>query len=1105
MTRAAREGELLTVEAEATAASEPARHTPAAKLARPALPGSCLERPALQKRLDEAFGRRLTTVVGGAGFGKSTLVAAWAADIESAWYTIDASDRSLGTLAGGLADALRLRDMDSVAHGSGSDDEGRAVPLGGALCQRLEERLASDLFLVLDDLHELPADLPSVRLIEALVRQAPPLLHLVLCSRTKPPFRVARLRGQGQVLSLDASDLAFSKDEIAELLATELGSDERAGDVFELTAGWPAAVRLAVEALRGDPDDRDRALASLRRREGPLFDYLAEEAFAASEPGVRELLRRVAYFDRFSPALCEALGLEGAAETSRLLVQSGLFVQAGSTSDGWLVLHELVRDFVRDRWPLDEDALHALQARAAAWFEARGELERALRSLAESSDHGELVRFLREHGADILASGGADAVIRHAEQLPAELRDGGLELLVGEAHRTRGDLDAALDHFWAAAGDADELRAGLAWRIGLVFDPSDPQEALRVYSLGRIEREDTPDEAILLARQAAIRVSQASFDVARPLAARALAAAEACQDPTALAHVHNVLGVLADDEADGDGAIAHFRAANQWADRAGYVRQLIIGRSNIADVLTERAKYVPALEELEEAIRLAESTGFHLLLPLRLSNRGDVHLGLGLVDQAMSDYEESIATSKAMGELGYGGFAQPGLGDAYRIRGFLGLARVAYEEAVAVGEHRRPLLRRLGQAGLARVIVGDEPVLAGTLAEHALAGEPLAREALFSTLAAGWVALARDEREPAEALALEAARVAHARGNPAGIAEALELQAMSAPESTAELLRLEEALGIWNEIGNPLRAAQVELALARLSDPPDDMAAERARRRLRRLGVRASAAGAAGLLMALGPEHPPPLEIQALGAFRVLRDGMPVPASEWQSRKARELLKLLVARQGHPVPRDQLLETLWPGEAPAKTSNRLSVALSTVRSVLDPAHAHPPDHFLRSSDDALTLDRVVCDTEAFEAEAEAGLAALRDDREAEAVELLEAAESAYSGDFLEEDLYAEWAAPVREQLRATYIAVTRALAQGSADSSLAARYYLRLLERDPYDEQAHLGLVGAHAAARSHGEARRSYRAYVNRMEELGVEPASFPAPSRSRHDTNAQ
>ena len=38
--------------------------------------------------LDDAFGKRLTVVTAGAGFGKSTLLASWVADVEHAWYTL---------------------------------------------------------------------------------------------------------------------------------------------------------------------------------------------------------------------------------------------------------------------------------------------------------------------------------------------------------------------------------------------------------------------------------------------------------------------------------------------------------------------------------------------------------------------------------------------------------------------------------------------------------------------------------------------------------------------------------------------------------------------------------------------------------------------------------------------------------------------------------------------------------------------------------------------------------------------------------------------------------------------------------------------------------
>jgi DNA-binding SARP family transcriptional activator len=240
-----------------------------------------------------------------------------------------------------------------------------------------------------------------------------------------------------------------------------------------------------------------------------------------------------------------------------------------------------------------------------------------------------------------------------------------------------------------------------------------------------------------------------------------------------------------------------------------------------------------------------------------------------------------------------------------------------------------------------------------------------------------------------------------------------------------------------------------------------------------------------------------PLAIRALGGFRVLRDGRPVPLRAWQSKKARDLLKLLVARRGRPAPRECLIEALWPDDDPRRTANRLSVALSTVRAVLDPEHRFEPEHFLVAGRDAIALEteRITLDLELFVAQAEAGLALVRAGREEDARRSLEAAETTYAGDFLEEDLYEDWAAGPREEARALYIAVVRALARLSetaGDHEAAGRHCLRILERDPYDEDAHLALVRTRLSARAHGEARRAYTRYAARMAEIGVEPAPF-------------
>jgi DNA-binding SARP family transcriptional activator len=192
------------------------------------------------------------------------------------------------------------------------------------------------------------------------------------------------------------------------------------------------------------------------------------------------------------------------------------------------------------------------------------------------------------------------------------------------------------------------------------------------------------------------------------------------------------------------------------------------------------------------------------------------------------------------------------------------------------------------------------------------------------------------------------------------------------------------------------------------------------------------------------------------------------------------------------------METLWPEEDPGRLGNRLSVALATARAVLDPQDGFDPDHFVAADKEAIgvRLDHVAVDVESFLDQARTGLALEKDASADEAFAILKEAEESYAGDFLEEDLYEDWTTPLREEARATYVAVARSLAGASlqaGDHDSVVRYLLRILERDPFDEEAHLGLVIALEGAGRHGEARRQYRLYVSRMEELGVEPAPFP------------
>jgi DNA-binding SARP family transcriptional activator len=176
------------------------------------------------------------------------------------------------------------------------------------------------------------------------------------------------------------------------------------------------------------------------------------------------------------------------------------------------------------------------------------------------------------------------------------------------------------------------------------------------------------------------------------------------------------------------------------------------------------------------------------------------------------------------------------------------------------------------------------------------------------------------------------------------------------------------------------------------------------------------------------------------------------------------------------VPRDVLADFLWPdGDDAGRLRSRLSVVLTTVRNVL----AEP---------DALVADResVRLNTDAVDVDVERFLAAV-------VAGDLDATEAAYTGEFLPEDVYADWSVAMREEIRVAFVSAARSIARASTGErvlTLAAR----ILEQDAYDDEAHRFLIASLRAAGRHGDARRAHELFARRMSELGLQAPSLDA-----------
>jgi pimeloyl-ACP methyl ester carboxylesterase/DNA-binding SARP family transcriptional activator len=212
--------------------------------------------------------------------------------------------------------------------------------------------------------------------------------------------------------------------------------------------------------------------------------------------------------------------------------------------------------------------------------------------------------------------------------------------------------------------------------------------------------------------------------------------------------------------------------------------------------------------------------------------------------------------------------------------------------------------------------------------------------------------------------------------------------------------------------------------------------------------------------------QPSSVRVVTLGGFGVEVDGELVPAAQWGSRNARQVCKRLVAARGWPVPREELIDMLWPDEDDLRRLGaRLSVQLSAVRRVLGRGVVADRETV------RLDVDEVSTDLEDFyKATDDAAVVA------------------AYGGEFLPEDRYEDWSGPPRDEARTRFVAASRRLARHEMDRGQplrAAEIARGILEVDRYDDDAHRLVVSTLLEAGEAGEARRAHETWAAAMAEL--------------------
>ena len=1120
------------------------------KLTPPPPRDGVLLRPDLQSLLSEVRLHPITLVVAPAGYGKTTLLAQWVQELSRTgapvgWLTLDRGERDPAMFL-----AYLIRAFQPIAPTIGAEawrvlssaaNLQRDWPLvAGALCSDLQRQLATATFLVLDDLQQVSDSAVIGQMLGYIVRAAPPTLHIVVASRRAPTFApLPRLRAEGHLLELSQRDLHLSADEARQVLAAQDVTLDEAELALLLarTEGWALSVQLAARALAGQSTER-RAdfLRALKGSQEQLLNYLATEVLADLPDELIEFLRLAALPERFDASLLtEVLGRDDVVYLLGRAQALGLPILPLDEHGDLLRFHPLWREMLlrtefrglsTEQKPPDSalnpqsSSLALLHRRFGSVLEARGDLEEALSHYAAAGAADDLARALRQRAWPLLQSPRRDIVRGWLEQLSPDLRENDAELLymwgysqiAAEPAQAITAIERAADRFCQVGQHVRELRA-LADLAALLYLQANSLNfvacCVRAIRAANYVRDAWSRGAALVGATAMLYTKGryvAALRVARQAAGQPLNPAWHWLLAMLVSSIDIRLGQPADALTIIDEALHLPQVDHDDRLRQNLLRQRAMALYQQGQAAEATALALDAHRHLSDYYRDG-SAGFSARqLALLLVLQGRVDEATTYVVQARTAFHgmgalEPLASLQAI-EL----YAQLLRGQAARARAAVPgvLRRLDETEGNAQDLQLRLLLALvLGEGGDPQRALMLTREIATQMAQQGyrlfltsaqlytayLAGlcddEPTRQIALR----AGWALIATDNQHFIPMLPLAALRdvvVAALRLEiaPPAISQLLRQQM---PDQAMELLR-----GLLDEPEPPVRANAVRLL--------GELGASAAYPSLRALLKDRSAPvrqAAEDALSRLVYRPPYTLRVRTLGAFGIWRGDLEVRDRDWRSSKARQLFQLLLTERGRTLPRDRVLEALWPEMEPDAAANNLRVTLNRLGKAIEPDRPEgaPPAYLIQQGDTYgfnMESDHHLDAADFAEAVAKGQRAARRGQRGA-AIAAFRMAIGLYGGPYLPDNMYEDWSVVERERLAMLFNDAAMRLGallleEGLAHEAIGLAW--RVLENDRAHEDAYRLLMRAHATLGERSTALRLYARCITMLhDELGLEP----------------
>jgi LuxR family maltose regulon positive regulatory protein len=406
----------------------------------PAFDKRMVHRAQLVDSIHANIPRKLIAIAAPAGYGKTTLLADFAAhsELPVCWVRLGENDQNPVRIAKILVASLqkqfrRLKDQIDI----GTLDNESPQTLAHAFASAIDEKIGEAFVIAFDDVHHLNDFPDAIAFLDGLLEHLPEQATMIAAGREVMEVSLARIMARGDLAGIGPHELALTREELVKLvdlrLGVELDEDEAAVLMAE-TEGWVTGVLLSGTISR-------KSLGSLAGHAQPLvYEYLASVVLNRLPDEMRRFLLDSSVLSIMSAETCDLLlNRTDSEQILSDLTSRGLFITASADSPRTYHYHPKFREFLLDSLEaIDAGRLTNLRERAAEFYADKGLPELAVDLFIESGAFAQAAETARQHVSEIYRSGQMQLLQRWVAALDTVSEQTTiLHLYIGMAHVDR--------------------------------------------------------------------------------------------------------------------------------------------------------------------------------------------------------------------------------------------------------------------------------------------------------------------------------------------------------------------------------------------------------------------------------------------------------------------------------------------------------------------------------------------------------------------------------------------------------------------------------------------------------------------------------------------